>query len=93
MQVTKPKRPRVLALTLMVVACAALVSNAAAEEPYAGATFKRVTLVVADLDRSLRIYIATSWASISTASRSPGRIPIPIRCFASTRQRRFDLPP
>jgi catechol 2,3-dioxygenase-like lactoylglutathione lyase family enzyme len=47
------QRPLCIALLFML---AAMVSPARSEEPYRGAHFKRMTLVVADLERSLGIY-------------------------------------
>ncbi len=49
-------RRQLTQVATLAAALALLAGAAWGQEPYAGATFKRVTLVVADLDRSLRIY-------------------------------------
>lgn len=41
---------------LLVVSCLSVSSLIAGDEPYEGANFKRVTFVVADMDRALQIY-------------------------------------
>lgn len=43
-------------LSLILVTCMAAAAAAGADEPYDGAHFKRFTLVVADLERSLEVY-------------------------------------
>jgi len=43
-------------LLLLIVPCLLVGPLSAADEPYTGANFKRVTLVVADIERSLEIY-------------------------------------
>ena len=48
-------RTRKLAF-LIIVPCLVVGTVYAGDEPYAGAHFKRVTLIVADIDRSLEIY-------------------------------------
>lgn len=48
-------KPRLFALVFALVLSFAIPASAG-DEPYDGANFKRVTLVVSDLDRSLEIY-------------------------------------
>ena len=52
----KLSRVSLLALVAALIAASGPAQGASEEAPYEGATFKRVTLVVADLDRSFEIY-------------------------------------
>ena len=45
-----------LCLLLLIVSCLLAGPLSAGDDPYTGANFKRVTLVVADMERSLEIY-------------------------------------
>ncbi|MEM7049252.1 MAG: VOC family protein [Acidobacteriota bacterium] len=50
------RKPTWLLATLLLILATGVATAAQEENPYEGATFKRVTLVVADLDRALTIY-------------------------------------
>jgi catechol 2,3-dioxygenase-like lactoylglutathione lyase family enzyme len=66
-------------LFVIIVLGLAVVAAAAAEEPYDGAHFKRATLVVADLERSLQIYrdiLGFDLDGISTSSDESYSYPV-----------------